>query len=99
MSTTEIIQELNCIKAAEAAVRPFVGAMDTSGAVSANGVYIAALHALGHNTKGLAGHANAARAMFDAVKHGGVQRRMATDGAANTAMHAKFPGVAKLKIR
>lgn len=97
MSTNEAVKEIRALYAAEAAVRPFVGAMDTAKIQSAGGVYIAALKTLGHDTKGL--DSRAAKAIFDVVKNNGVKRTLATDSRVTDAMNTRFPGVAALKQR
>jgi hypothetical protein len=59
---------LHEISEAKKAVEPFVGAMDVSMAVTAGGVYLAALKRLGHDTRGLAGNTAGAKSMFHALK-------------------------------
>lgn len=97
MTDTSTVRAVREIQAAEAAIKPYVMALDTSRAMSAGGVYLAALKALGHDVSGL--DSRAAKAMFDVCKSQGQRRRpMAADSVAETeTMRQRFPGAFALK--
>jgi hypothetical protein len=87
----ETIQKINRIR--EAGAETGVMGMD-----SVFATYAHALRAKGHSTVGLAGSAQAARAMFNVVRHQPT-RQLAMDAGQTKEMSDRVPGVAALKRR
>jgi hypothetical protein len=92
-----VLRGVQKYEAAREAVTPYIGdpgyAFD-----SADAVYAHALQQMGHDTAGLAGQPNAARAVFHALKgrRASTRPRIATDAKTAAARNQMFPNANRL---
>lgn len=93
---SRIVRRVQELQKAKEAVQPYVGAA-AMGCDSVEGVYITALKHLGHNTSGLAGEPEAARAMFGALKNYRPRRTLAQDAKVSAARAERFPNANRLR--
>jgi hypothetical protein len=95
--TSRVVRGVQKYEAAREAVTPYIGdpgyAFD-----SADAVYAHALQQMGHDTAGLADHAGAARAVFQALKgrRASTKLRIATDAKTVSARNEMFPNAGRL---
>jgi hypothetical protein len=95
-----VLRGVQKYEAAREAVTPYIGdpgyAFD-----SADAVYAHALKQLGHDTAGLADHAGAARAVFQALKgrRASTTPRIAADAKTAAARNQMFPNANRLLDR
>jgi hypothetical protein len=95
--TIRVLRGVQRYETARAEVAPFVGDVGYAHD-SADAVYAHALKQLGHDTAGLADHAGAARAVFQALKgrRASTTPRIAADAKTAAARNQMFPNANRL---